>query len=287
IAFCGVRFMAESARILARPDQIVIHPEEKAGCPMADMANLEQAEEAWRILSAMNPGRRIVPICYMNSNAEIKAFCGRHGGSVCTSSNAENILKWAWSEGDLVLFLPDEHLGRNTASKMGIDPDKVLVWNPKTTEAHSRDARYSEAKLVVWKGFCLVHVRFKPEQIQEVRAQHPDAKIIVHPECPIEVASIADAAASTEGIINYVKATKPGSKIFVGTEVNLVMRLAKQFPDREILPLYPSLCLNMAKVTLGHLLWVLEQPGSIGVVSVDPALIADSQAALKKMLETG
>jgi quinolinate synthetase A subunit len=182
IIFCGVRFMAESARILAREDQVVIHPEESSGCPMADMADLPQIEQAWAALTALNPNRRIVPITYMNSNSELKAFCGARGGSVCTSSNAERVLKWAYGRGDMVLFFPDEHLGRNTAHNMGMEPEDVLVWNPRYADAHARDERYSSARLVVWKGFCVVHTHFKVEHIREMREANPEVFVIVHPE---------------------------------------------------------------------------------------------------------
>jgi quinolinate synthase len=287
IVFCGVRFMAESARILARPNQTVIHPEETAGCPMADMAETAQVKEAWNTLTRLNPGRRIVPVAYMNSSAEIKAFCGRYGGSICTSSNARRVLEWAWSEGDLVLFMPDEHLGRNTAHEMGVPPQEVLIWNPQYAEAHGRDERYSRARMVVWKGFCYVHTRFRAEQVEQLRKQHPGIRVIVHPECPREVVEAADASGSTEAIIRMVRESKVGDVLGIGTEINLVARLAKQCPDRTILPLSPSLCLNMAKITINHVLWVLDNLGAVCVVRVEPSVVEHARAALQKMLDIG
>jgi quinolinate synthase len=287
IIFCGVRFMAESARILAREDQVVIHPEESSGCPMADMADLPQIEQAWAALTALNPNRRIVPITYMNSNSELKAFCGARGGSVCTSSNAERVLKWAYGRGDMVLFFPDEHLGRNTAHNMGMEPEDVLVWNPRYADAHARDERYSSARLVVWKGFCVVHTHFKVEHIREMREANPEVFVIVHPECPREVVAAADAAGSTEAIVKRVMEAKPGEVIAVGTEINLVARLAKKRPDVVVRPLIPSMCLNMAKLTTGHLLWVLDNLGAINVVKVDSDIVVNARKSLRQMLEIG
>ncbi|NQU43455.1 quinolinate synthase NadA [bacterium] len=287
IVFCGVRFMAESARIVARPEQVVIHPEETAGCPMAEMAELADVREAWKILSAMNPGRTIVPVTYMNSDADIKAFCGEHGGAVCTSSNAPRVFEWAWNKGDLVFFFPDEHLGRNTADKLGLSDREVLIWDPRYAEAHGRDERYSETRLVVWKGFCHVHTRFKVEQVEAARRDHPDAHIIVHPECPIDVVRAADSAGSTEAIVRRAQEAKAGETIIVGTEINLVARLARQNPDKTILPLVPSMCLNMAKITVSHVLWVLDNLGAIGVVQVAPETAVHARMALETMLEIG
>ncbi|MFP4379885.1 MAG: quinolinate synthase NadA [Candidatus Sumerlaeia bacterium] len=285
IVFCGVRFMAESARILARDDQVVIHPEESAGCPMADMADLPQVEQAWELLTKMNPGRTIVPITYMNSSSEIKAFCGAHGGSVCTSSNARGVLDWAYAKGDMVLFFPDEHLARNTAHNMGMDASDILIWNPKYAEAHGRDERYSQARLVVWKGFCHVHTFFKKEHIDAIREKYPDAFVIVHPECPREVVEACDDAGSTEAIVRRVREAKAGETIAVGTEINLVSRLAKQNPDVKVVPVMPSMCLNMAKVTLGHLLWVLDNLGAENVVKVNPEIKENARKALQQMLD--
>ena len=298
IVFCGVRFMAESARILARPGQVVIHPEETAGCPMADMAETSQVEEAWETLTRMNPDRRIVPVTYMNSSAAIKAFCGRHGGSVCTSSNARRVLEWAWSKADpdgdefvapsnLVLFMPDEHLGRNTAHQMGVPAREVVIWNPRYSEAHSRDERYSRAKMVVWKGFCYVHTRFRVEHVEQLRKKYPGIHVIVHPECAREVVHAADSSGSTEAIIRKVQESKPGDIIGVGTEINLVARLAKRYPDRTIVPLTPSLCLNMAKITLSHVLWVLDNLGATCVVEVDAQVAENARQALQRMLDIG
>ncbi|HUT22749.1 MAG TPA: quinolinate synthase NadA, partial [Sumerlaeia bacterium] len=207
IIFCGVRFMAESARVVARPDQVVQHPEATAGCPMADMADIEQVEEAWKILTAMQGERpqgrrrRIVPVTYMNSDVEIKAFCGRNGGVVCTSSNAARAFEWAWRRGETILFLPDEHLGVNTAVQSGMAPEDVLVWDPARPQQEERDERFATADLVVWKGYCHVHTHFTLDQVQRARAQYPGAHVIVHPECPREVVAAADSNGSTAAIV--------------------------------------------------------------------------------------
>jgi quinolinate synthase len=285
IVFCGVRFMAESARALARPDQVVQHPDPTAGCPMADMANLAQVEEAWQTLHAAQPGRKIVPVTYMNSNLDLKAFCGRNGGVVCTSSNAEKVLKWAYSQGDRVLFFPDEHLGRNTAYQMGMAPEDVAVWDRLGGAKQAEDQALAQARLVVWKGFCHVHTYFTVEQIRAARAQYPGAFVVVHPECPHEVVAASDAAGSTEAIVRRVREAQPGETICVGTELNLVARLAQEYPGVRVVPLAASVCPNMSKITLAKLLWTLEHLGETDVVEVNEAVAAQAREALGRMLE--
>jgi quinolinate synthase len=285
IIFCGVRFMAESARVVARPDQVVQHPEATAGCPMADMADIEQVEEAWKFLTAMQGKRRIVPVTYMNSDVEIKAFCGRKGGAVCTSSNAARVFEWAWRRGDTILFLPDEHLGVNTAVQCGMAPEEVLVWDPARPQQEERDERFATADLVVWKGYCHVHTHFTLDQVRRARAQYPGAHVIVHPECPREVVAAADSNGSTAAIVRRVAEAAAGETICIGTEINLVARLARERPEVRIVPLSPSLCPNMARITLGNLLWCLEHLGEAGVVHVDPEIARDALRALQQMLE--
>lgn len=284
IVFCGVRFMAESARVLARPEQVVQHPEPSATCPMAEMACLEDVEKAWAILTDLQKGKRIIPVTYMNSNVEIKAFCGRHGGVVCTSSNASRVFDWAYGKGDTILFLPDEHLGRNTANQRGMAREKIAVWDPRRQGSANQLAALAKADLVVWKGFCHVHTDFSVDQIRQIREQHPGIFVIVHPECPEEVVDAADAAGSTEAIIRRVMGSQPNEAIAIGTEINLVSRLADQYPDRLILPLEASFCPNMAKITTEHLLYALENLGTVDVVEVDPAITLDARRALEQML---
>lgn len=287
IVFCGVRFMAESARVLARPDQIVQHPEATAGCPMADMADIGQVEEAWRTLEAQRSDRRMVPVTYMNSNVDLKAFCGRHGGVVCTSSNASRVFDWAYGRGDTVLFFPDEHLGVNTAEARGMDMERVAVWDPAQVERQTQDARFAQARLVVWKGFCHVHTHFTAEMVARARGEYPGCFVIVHPECPRQVVAASDDAGSTAAIVKRIEAAKAGETIVVGTEINLVRRMAEEHPEVQVVPLAPSLCGNMSKVTLGHLLWTLENLGSAGIVEVDGGIAHEARQALERMLELG
>ena len=287
IVFCGVRFMAESARVLAREDQVVQHPESTAGCPMADMADAEQVQTAWDGVSALQPGKRLVPVTYMNSNVDLKAFCGRHGGVVCTSSNAARVFDWAYERGDTILFFPDEHLGTNTAHARGMDMDHVAVWDPSRGADQEDPERIARAELVVWRGFCHVHTRFKPEMIEEARRQHPGAHVIVHPECPRPVVDASDSSGSTAAIVDVVKNAKAGETVVIGTEINLVNRLAAEYPEVKVVPLAPSLCLNMSRITLGHLLWTLENLGCAGVVEVDRSLAREARESLERMLTLG
>lgn len=287
IVFCGVRFMAESARVLARPDQTVQHPDSHAGCPMADMADLAQVERAWEALTRLQAPRRIVPITYMNSNVELKAFCGRHGGAVCTSSNAGKVLDWAYGRGDTVLFFPDEHLGRNTGHTLGMTQEAIALWDP--ARADSLTAPEEEAlagsPLVVWKGHCHVHTFFTVEHVLQMRERHPGVHVIVHPECRREVVAAADSSGSTEAIVRRAMQAQPGETIAVGTEMNLVTRLARRAPQARIVPLAASVCPNMARINPANLLWTLDHLGEAGLVTLDPDVAAQARGALERMLQ--
>ena len=260
IVFCGVHFMAESADVLSAPHQQVILPDLAAGCSMADMAEPDQLEMCWSDLQQMGIGG-IVPVTYINSAAAIKAFVGERGGVVCTSSNAAATLKWAWQRGDRILFLPDQHLGRNTAYKLGVRLDEMLVWDPNEIWGGQEPDAVKRARMLLWKGHCSVHARFTVRQIEQLRAQHPGLRVIVHPEVPWDVVQAADDSGSTEYIIKQVKASPPGSVWAVGTEIHLVNRLAQQVaPERTVLSLdlFGCLCSTMFRVSPNHLLWVLE-----------------------------
>jgi len=262
IVFCGVHFMAESADVLSGDRQQVILPDLAAGCSMADMADPEQLEQCWTDLEQMLGGvDGVVPVTYINSAASIKAFCGEHGGVVCTSSNAAATLKWAWERGNRILFLPDQHLGRNTAHKMGVPLDRMVVWDPNEIWGGLEPAALENARIILWKGHCSVHTRFTVRQIENIRAQHPGARVIVHPEVPLEVVQAADDSGSTEYIIKTVSQSPAGSIWAVGTEIHLVNRLARQMqPDRTVLSLdqFGCLCSTMFRVSPNHLLWTLE-----------------------------
>ena len=260
IVFCGVHFMAESADVLSAPHQQVILPDLAAGCSMADMAAIDQLETCWDELAQMDVGR-VVPCTYINSSAAIKAFCGERGGVVCTSSNAAATLTWAWERGDRILFLPDQHLGRNTAYKMGVPLDRMAVWDPAEICGGLDPDLVRQARIVLWKGHCSVHERFTVAQIQAIRRQHPGVRVIVHPEVPFEVVQAADDSGSTEYIVRQVTGSPEGSIWAVGTEVHLVNRLARQLaPGRTVLSLdqFGCLCSTMFRVSPNHLLWVLE-----------------------------
>jgi quinolinate synthase len=260
IVFCGVHFMAESADVLSAPHQQVILPDLAAGCSMADMADPDQLEQAWSDLTQIGI-RSVVPVTYINSAASIKAFCGEHGGVVCTSSNAAATLKWAWERGNRILFLPDQHLGRNTAHKMGVPLDRMVVWDPNEIWGGLEPDPLENARMILWKGHCSVHTRFTVRQIENIRAQHPGVRVIVHPEVPLEVVQAADDSGSTEYIIKTVSQSPAGSIWAVGTEIHLVNRLARQMqPDRTVLSLdqFGCLCSTMFRVSPNHLLWTLE-----------------------------
>jgi len=289
IVFCGVHFMAESADILRRQHQVVVLPDLNAGCSMADMADIGQVEACWSELSSLLDSRKIIPVTYMNSTAAIKAFTGGQGGSVCTSSNAAGVMKWAFEKGEKVLFLPDEHLGRNTGYRMGIPLEQMIVWDPYEEFGGNTPEAIHSARIILWKGYCSVHQRFTPEQVERVRGEHPGIRVIVHPECRFEVAEAADQIGSTEGIIKAIQASPAGTEWAVGTEIHLVNRLGKELKDHKVISLDPSVCVctTMFRITPQHLLWALENLGEGNVVnriSVDERTRHHARLALDRML---
>src|SRR6184192_755462 len=289
IVFCGVHFMAESADILRRDQQVVVLPDLNAGCSMADMADIGQVEACWSELSSFFDSAKIIPVTYMNSTAAIKAFTGEHGGSVCTSSNAAAVMKWAFESGEKVLFLPDEHLGRNTGYRMGIPLEQMIVWDPYQELGGNSAEAVRNARIILWKGYCSVHQRFTPEQVARVRREHPGIRVIVHPECRFEVAQAADQIGSTEGIIKAIESAPASSEWAVGTEIHLVNRLGKAFHDRKVISLDRNVCVctTMFRITPQHLLWALENLGSGNVVnriSVDERTRYCARLALDRML---
>ncbi len=260
IVFCGVHFMAESADVLSAPDQRVMLPDLAAGCSMADMAAIDQLEVCWQELRAMG-ATSVVPVTYINSAAAIKAFCGEHDGIVCTSSNAKRVMEWGWTRGEQVLMLPDQHLGRNTAVRMGVPLDEMVVWDPDQPFGGLTRNEITRASLILWKGHCSVHTRFSVKQIEQFRKMHPAGRVIVHPECTYDVVQAADESGSTEHIIKTVKESPEGSVWAVGTEIHLVNRLAREVaPARTVVTLdaLGCLCSTMFRVSPNHLLWVLE-----------------------------
>ena len=296
VVFCGVHFMAESADILTGPHQRVILPDLAAGCSMADMADIDQVEAAWSDLSQVVDTERVMPITYMNSTAAIKAFVGRHGGAVCTSSNARAVLEWAFANdeagrprSDKVLFFPDQHLGRNTALTMGYQTSEMSLWDPAHKNGGLSEREMKESTFLLWKGHWSVHMRFTTEQIEEFRRSHENALVVVHPECSQEVVGAADASGSTDFIIRYVEATPPGSSIGIGTEVHLVKRLADTYPDRTIVCLDSEVCpcITMSRIDAPHLAWVLEEAveGRIrNQITVEGETQAWAKVALERML---
>jgi quinolinate synthase len=284
IVFCGVNFMAETAAMLCAPEQQVILPAGDAPCPMARMADVAQAASAWeRLADAW--GGDLVPITYQNSTAALKAFCGRQGGAVCTSSNAERLFEWALGIKGHVLFFPDRWLGTNSALALGIPEDRIEVWDPGDPEASLERCR--SARVVVWKGYCHVHTFFTLEQVREARAQHPQARVIVHPECPVEVVRAADAYGSTAYIIRYVQEAPVGSTIVVGTEINMVERLDRETPDKQVVPLSRSLCGAMYRTSpqgLRDALRSCAEGAPVNVVQVDAETRRWANVALERML---
>jgi len=289
IVFCGVHFMAESADILRREHQTVILPDLNAGCSMADMADIGQVEACWRELSSLLDSSKVIPVTYMNSTAAIKAFTGEHGGSVCTSSNAAGVMKWAFENGEKVLFLPDEHLGRNTGYRMGIPLEQMIVWDPYQEFGGNTPEAIRSARIILWKGYCSVHQRFTPQQVERVRRENPGIRVIAHPECRFEVAEAADQIGSTEGIIKAIEASPAGTQWAVGTEIHLVNRLGKELKNHRVISLDPSVCVctTMFRITPQHLLWALENLGEGNVVnriSVDERTRHHARVALDRML---
>jgi len=285
IVFCGVHFMAESASVLSRPGQRVFMPDPRAGCPMADMADLADVHGAVGFLEERlsGLGRSLVPVAYINSSADVKALVGRLGGITCTSSSAKQAVAWASRDGACVLFLPDEFLGRNTAHALGFE--SPLLWNPHAPEGGLGDADLSQARMVVWKGYCHVHTWFTVDKVNAARARYPGARLVVHPECQPEVVDLADASGSTAFIVDFVERSGPGSTTLVGTEINLVRRLAALHRDRTVLPLDHSLCPNMYRTTLAKLAHAVETFDPALEVRVEPGVAADARLALDRMLE--
>jgi quinolinate synthase len=289
IVFCGVHFMAESADILRREHQTVILPDLNAGCSMADMADIGQVEACWSELSSLLDSRRVIPVTYMNSTAAIKAFTGEHGGAVSTSSNASEVMKWAFGAAEKVLFLPDEHLGRNTGYRMGVPLEQMIVWDPYKENGGNPPEAIRSARIILWKGYCSVHQRFTPQQVERVRREHPGIRVIAHPECRFEVTQAADQIGSTEGIIKAIQASPIGTQWAVGTEIHLVNRLGKELKDHKVISLDPSICVctTMFRITPQHLLWALENLGEGNVVnriSVDERTRYHARVALDRML---
>jgi len=290
VIFCGVHFMAESADVLTTADQKVILPDLAAGCSMADMAASNQVHEAWKVFERVGIAGKTIPVTYMNSTAAIKSFTGEHGGTVCTSSNAERAMRWAFDNGEKVFFLPDQHLGRNTAVlKLGLSLNDCVLWNPWKPNGGLTDQEIIDAKVILWRGHCSVHGRFSVDNITEVRARVPGVKVLVHPECQHEVVSRADVVGSTEFIIKTIEESAPGSKWAIGTELNLVQRLANRFTDREILFLDKTVCYcsTMNRIDLPHLVWAMETLVSgriVNQISVDPHIAHFSRVALDRML---
>jgi quinolinate synthase len=290
IVFCGVHFMAESADILGQPHQKVILPDLGAGCSMADMATVEQVEDAWEQLREIGVlEQKVAPITYMNSSAAIKAFCGRNGGVVCTSSNAVPLFDVYLKEYDKMFFFPDQHLGRNTGAKFGIAPEQMVLWNPFEELGGNTEEELHNAKLILWRGHCSVHGRFKPWHVEQIRKATPDIKVLVHPECMREVVDISDLNGSTSFIINTVANAPSGSKWAIGTELNLVLRLQKQFPDKDIRLLAPDLCMcaTMYRIAPQNLAWAMENLAAGNVVNqikVDEETKHYALIALQRMI---
>jgi quinolinate synthase len=300
IVFCGVHFMAESADILTADHQSVILPDLNAGCSMADMADIDEVEEAWESLADVIDIDRLIPITYMNSSAAIKAFVGAHGGAVCTSTNARAVLEWALhggktsmgapGGGDKVIFFPDQHLGRNTGVAMGFGLDQMRLWDPRRDLGGLTEADCKEATFLLWRGHCSIHQRFRPEHIAAFRAEHPDGIVVVHPEVPHETVLVADQVGSTDFIIKAIEQAPTGSTIAVGTEIHLTNRLGQENPDKTIVSLDPLICpcSTMNRIDLPHLAWVLDQLAEgrvVNQITVDPDTTEMAKVALQRMLE--
>ncbi len=290
IVFCGVHFMAESADILTGDHQQVLLPDLNAGCSMADMADLDSVEEAWGTMASVTDIEQVVPITYMNSSAALKAFVGRHGGAVCTSSNARAVMTWALARGQQLLFFPDQHLGRNTAFQLGHEDATMRVWDPRQEAGGLSEADIKSAKFLLWRGHCSVHQRFKPAHVAAFRSEHPDGIVVVHPECARETVVLADAVGSTDFIIKAVAAAPTGSVIAVGTEIHLVRRLADEHRDKTVVSLDPLVCpcSTMFRIDAAHLCWTLEGLVEDEVrnrITVDADTAEWARVALQRMLE--
>ena len=301
IVFCGVHFMAESADILTAEHQKVVLPDHNAGCSMADMADIDAVTEAWESLARVTDVERIVPVTYMNSSAALKAFVGRNGGAVCTSSNARAVLTWALGEGpggrdtetprgDKVLFFPDQHLGRNTGFQLGWNDDDMRVWNPRRDLGGLEEGDIKQSTLLLWQGHCSVHQRFRPERIAAFRAENPNGIVVVHPECAHDVVEVADSVGSTDFIIKEGEHAPAGSVLGIATEIHLVKRLADEHPDKTVVSLDPVVCpcSTMFRIDAAHLCWVLEglNEGLVhNQITVDPDTTAWARVALQRMLD--
>ena len=290
IIFCGVHFMAESADILTSANQKVILPDLAAGCSMADMATANQVTTAWNHFEKLGIAKKTIPVTYMNSSAAIKSFTGENGGSICTSSNAKSVMEWAYTQGEKVFFLPDQHLGRNTAVlQLGLSLTDCVVWNPWKPNGGLTDEEILKAKVILWRGHCSVHGRFSLENVVEFRNRIPDIKILVHPECQHEVVQVADVIGSTEQIIRTIENSPMGSKWAMGTELNLVKRLADKYQDREIHFLDKTVCYcsTMNRIDLPHLVWAMETlvaGREVNVIKVNDEVKHNSKLALERML---
>jgi len=290
IFFCGVHFMAESADILTTPNQKVILPDLSAGCSMADMATASQVNDCWQVLGKLGVSAKTIPITYMNSSAAIKAFTGKNNGAVCTSSNAARAMKWAFENGEKILFLPDQHLGRNTAVlSLGLTLNDCVLWNPWKPNGGLTDDQIKKSKVILWRGHCSVHGRFSIQNINDVRQQVPGIKVLVHPECQHEVVSNADVVGSTEMIIKTVRESAPGSKWAIGTELNLVSRLANENLDKQVVFLDKTVCYcsTMNRIDLPHLVWVMESLVSgrlVNQIKVEAEVAKYAKVALERML---
>jgi quinolinate synthase len=290
IVFCGVHFMAETADVLSRDDVEVYLPDLSAGCSMADMADLDAVEAAWADLGEIIDTSDLMPVTYINSTADLKAFCGRHGGIVCTSSNARKVLDWAFARRKRALFFPDQHLGRNTAKSMGIPLDEMRVWDPRLPLGGNREADLERARVLLWRGHCSVHQMFKPAHVAQFRKQYPGVTILVHPECMMEVVDLADIVGSTEAILNTVAKAPAGSTWAIGTELHLVNRLAAEHPDKSIHFLSPMVCMcaTMYRIDLPHLAWCLEnlaQGTPVNQIKVPAETAEWAKVALDRMLD--
>ena len=293
IVFCGVHFMAEVADILSRPEQISILPDLSAGCAMADMANLQNVERAWQELSeVLDPDESVTPVTYINSAADLKGFCGEHGGIVCTSTNARHVLEWCFEQREKVLFFPDQHLGRNTGYTMDIPLDKMVVWDFDKPLGGLTVEEIQQAKIILWKGFCSVHQMFQPEQIDNFKQKYPETKVISHPESPFEVCQKSDYIGSTEYIINTIAEAEAGTRWLVATELNLVNRLHEQFKHqgKNVHFMSPNVCMcsTMFRIDPQHLAWVLEnlvEGHVVNQVSVPDDVAEQAKLALERMLE--
>ena len=294
VVFCGVHFMAESADVLTAPGQQVILPDLNAGCSMADMADLESVEDAWAEIAEVTDIEAVVPITYMNSSAALKAFVGRHGGAVCTSSNARAVVTWALAQrpgADVkVLFFPDQHLGRNTAFQLGYQAAEMAVWDPRRDLGGLDERTVKEARFLLWKGHCSVHQRFRPEHVAAFRAEHPGGRVIAHPECSHELVTLADEVGSTDYIIAAVERAPAGSVLAIATEIHLVQRLAAEHPELQVVSLDPLICpcSTMFRIDAPHLCWVLEELVAgrvVNRITVDAEVAEGARVALQRMLD--